>query len=358
MSNRYWLGITTDANATSNWSDTDGGGGGLSVPIAGDTAYFTSVSGLGNCTLTVALACDAIINNGTYTGTFDAATYAVTFGTSFTWKGGTLKMGTGIWTVTGAIDFTGATINYQTSTMSFLGTCTLAASTSVTFYTVTIGTAAATVTSLTQSCNMVVINSLTVLNAAATTWVLSGYSVDTKGTFNLTNLDTFTQVAGYVRLSGTSAQTITVGGVAITNLEVANRTTVTFADSLTVTNFRCFMPGATLNFTSGITATFTNCYIDGGDFATPIYLKANTSGTIFTLTVAGKRSFANIKVKDCTATAGTQGKYYAYHGNLFDGGGGKNTNWIFNVLRVERSSGGKGCRGRCSSTGRGSSRGK
>lgn len=46
MANRYWVGGTsTWNNATTNWSATDGGASGATVPGAADTALFTALSG-------------------------------------------------------------------------------------------------------------------------------------------------------------------------------------------------------------------------------------------------------------------------------------------------------------------------
>ncbi|MFA5396057.1 MAG: hypothetical protein WC346_08630, partial [Methanogenium sp.] len=68
---RYWVGGTGnwDASTTTNWSDSDGGSGGFSVPTSSDNVYFTANSGGGICTVTVNVSCNDLDFTG-YTGTF------------------------------------------------------------------------------------------------------------------------------------------------------------------------------------------------------------------------------------------------------------------------------------------------
>ena len=48
MANRYWVGGTGTWNTTSttNWSASDGGASGASVPTSADSVFFTDSSGL------------------------------------------------------------------------------------------------------------------------------------------------------------------------------------------------------------------------------------------------------------------------------------------------------------------------
>lgn len=41
MAKRYWIGITSEWNDAQNWSETEGGSGGASVPTKGDEAIFS-----------------------------------------------------------------------------------------------------------------------------------------------------------------------------------------------------------------------------------------------------------------------------------------------------------------------------
>lgn len=76
MANRYWRGGTGTWNSTNtaNWSTTDGGAGGASVPTSADNVYFTGLSGTGTCTVSGTANCGALYfaSHGltNYTGTF------------------------------------------------------------------------------------------------------------------------------------------------------------------------------------------------------------------------------------------------------------------------------------------------
>jgi len=50
--NRYWVGSNTTFNSSANWSTTDGGAGGASVPGSSDIAYFTNNDST-NCEIAV-----------------------------------------------------------------------------------------------------------------------------------------------------------------------------------------------------------------------------------------------------------------------------------------------------------------
>lgn len=71
MADRYWVGGTGTWNSTNttNWSATNGGAGGQSVPTAADNVFFTSLSGGGTCTNSGTNACLSLNMTG-YTGTF------------------------------------------------------------------------------------------------------------------------------------------------------------------------------------------------------------------------------------------------------------------------------------------------
>jgi len=73
MADRYWVGdgTSTDWDNTDNWSTTDGGAGGASVPTNSDDVYFTSTAN-GNVNINVnaaALNLDFTNYNGTLSGT-------------------------------------------------------------------------------------------------------------------------------------------------------------------------------------------------------------------------------------------------------------------------------------------------
>lgn len=67
MASRYWVGGagTWNSSNTTNWSTTNGGSGGASVPTASDDVYFTSSSGSGTCTISGTVNCLTISHTTT-----------------------------------------------------------------------------------------------------------------------------------------------------------------------------------------------------------------------------------------------------------------------------------------------------
>ncbi len=117
-SNRYWVASTSaNWNTPSNWSTSNGGTGGASVPITGDFAYFNA-NGLGNCTLDIPANFDGINTSG-YTGVIDLAGFsfnpAVSGSQSCTFSSGTISDTPGTSSVTfntnGVATFSGTTFN-------------------------------------------------------------------------------------------------------------------------------------------------------------------------------------------------------------------------------------------------------
>lgn len=70
MADRYWVGGTGTWNnsSTTNWSTTDGGTGGASVPTTTDNVFFTSLSGGGTCTIASGATYGGTCANATFTG--------------------------------------------------------------------------------------------------------------------------------------------------------------------------------------------------------------------------------------------------------------------------------------------------
>lgn len=63
MADRYWVGGTGTWNTTNtaNWSTTDGGSGGASVPTSADAVYFSGSSGAGTVTISGTVVCGDLI---------------------------------------------------------------------------------------------------------------------------------------------------------------------------------------------------------------------------------------------------------------------------------------------------------
>ena len=68
---RYWVSsASSNWNNTTNWSTTNGGAGGASVPLATDDIFFNN-NGLGNCLIDIATTINSINITATYSGVID-----------------------------------------------------------------------------------------------------------------------------------------------------------------------------------------------------------------------------------------------------------------------------------------------
>lgn len=120
LARRYWVaGGNGNWNSTTNWSLTDGGASGASVPTAAISAFFTALSGSGTSTVNAASACRDLNFTG-FTGTWaGASTLAIS---------GSLTMSAGMTrSYTGAITFndtSGTVQNITSNTITFASSFT------------------------------------------------------------------------------------------------------------------------------------------------------------------------------------------------------------------------------------------
>ncbi|MGV6861188.1 MAG: T9SS type A sorting domain-containing protein [Putridiphycobacter sp.] len=130
--NRYWVASSaSNWNNTANWSATNGGAGGASVPTAGDFVYFNS-NGLGDCSLDINADFDGFNSSG-YTGVIDLNGFLMNptvSGTDYcVFNGGTITDNTNTITLAFAtsnyVRFNGMTIdvplNFTTDRIDFDG---------------------------------------------------------------------------------------------------------------------------------------------------------------------------------------------------------------------------------------------
>jgi hypothetical protein len=87
MADRYAV-ATGNWNATSTWSDSDGGAPGASAPVNGDNAYLTATSGAITVTVSAAAACTTLTCTG-FTGT-------LAFGSFYVTVAGNVTLGSGM----------------------------------------------------------------------------------------------------------------------------------------------------------------------------------------------------------------------------------------------------------------------
>lgn len=125
MANRYAV-ATGNWNATSTWSDSDGGAPGASAPVNGDNVYLTATSGAITVTCSAAAACTTLICTG-FTGTLAMSNYGVTVygdctipsGMTITWSSTTPLE------IVAAATVTGGTATGPQLTLSGTGAVTL-----------------------------------------------------------------------------------------------------------------------------------------------------------------------------------------------------------------------------------------
>ena len=119
--NRYWIASTaSNWNTTLNWSITDGGVGGASIPTASDHVIFNA-NGLGECTLDIAVSIGGITVNG-YTSTIDLAGFFFNTSGTVVLTTGVINdtHGTGVFTVNslGTTIFNGTTLGAKVDATS------------------------------------------------------------------------------------------------------------------------------------------------------------------------------------------------------------------------------------------------
>lgn len=98
MATRWWVGTGTwNTSNTANWSATENGSTGQSVPGAGDDVKFGT--GSTSCTIGATVSCLTLICNANFSGTITGSSALTVAGTAFTLAGGTFSY-------SGALSFT------------------------------------------------------------------------------------------------------------------------------------------------------------------------------------------------------------------------------------------------------------
>ena len=208
MADRYWVGGTGNWDATTtNWSATNGGAGGASVPTLADDVFFTTLSNATAyvVTLTTAPVCRSVSVVGPATGNVTIA-------------------GTANWSVYGSFTLaaTGVTFTYTTGIISFLATTT-----------------GFTITTNGNSLNAAFIN----FNGAGGAWTLGSALTNTNsfqvlaGTVSTAN---FNLTTNNLLITGAVARTVTLGSSSVTcltwNVTGSNATVNAGTSTITVTN--------------------------------------------------------------------------------------------------------------------------
>ena len=197
---RYFLNTGILWSDVNNWSDTDGGAGGFSVPTATDDVFFTANSG--PCTLNGAnRLCRALDTTG-YNGTITITTIALTTAGNVTLSNTTTLNGSGIFAFNGnpTVTRNGANVAVATCRHVTTGTVTFADAWQVINWNCSGAGGTLNGSTLSISGNL----TMTAAVAAGTTnFVLNGTGTQTwAGNFSLANNLTINKSSGNFIVSG------------------------------------------------------------------------------------------------------------------------------------------------------------
>jgi len=312
MADRFWVGGTGTWNTvnTANWSATDGGSGGVSVPTSADDVYFSGSSGTGTVTISGTVVCQSLV---TFYPTNSSVSIAASSATIQIY--GQLDLsGQGSFTGQPAVQFLGSILGDLVSNGKILGALTINrpgnevslggaltatnATITITNGTFTTNNYAVAASSLSSS------NSNTrAINLGSSTVTLSGggatlnFAAATGLTFNAgtsqincTTTSSLTFAGGgqnfhNVSCTATTLQFTVSGQNTFNNLSVNGRTTA----GLTVFAVTADQTiNGTLTLSAGTNATMRT------------FVRSDTIGTTRTLTCAAVASLTDIDFRDIT----------------------------------------------------------
>jgi hypothetical protein len=237
MANRYWVGGTGtwNSSSTTNWSATDGGGSGASVPTAADSVFFTNLSGLSGATITLTgtINCLGFTYSSTTSCTISSATFTLSCLASFIISNSSVNF-----SATGTIASTGSAVR------GFNVACSIP-NTNVNFLTggtVTIGN------------NIICINTTIAVPTDFNGYYISASSSATVSvtSSNLTSIDLR---SGSVQIAPTGTFTFSSGTIRTNNLSITSSTSFVYSDPATLIGFDGSSPLTT--FTQAPGAAFS-----------------------------------------------------------------------------------------------------
>ena len=272
MANRYFVGGGTgNWNSTTNWSDTDGGASGFSVPINGDNVFLTAASGANTLTINVTSDCTSINCTG-FIGTLAGSAILQVRG-NLTLGAGMTNSYTGIFSVIAAstINSNGIDINTISTIQSV--TYTLASNIKITGTWFTNTGSGPTISGAfnievtgTWNCNQTsgAVNftgGATVSLTGNSTW--TGYSIAGIVLIgaDVTINSTTTTITGFISLGNNSKITYTAGTMTVTSSTLLFRGTgiVMNTSGMTWNNITCSISGSAITLLSNlnISSVFT-----------------------------------------------------------------------------------------------------
>jgi hypothetical protein len=285
MADRFWISAgSSNFNNTANWSTTNGGGGGASVPGNTDRARFTS-SGVGSCQFDLALTGQNIHVDAGYTGTLDAATdnlnHTIGNGTSQpalilidngAGSNPTWAPGTGLWTINATYPGTNGTVALG-ATETFLSSGNWRVLTNGSMY-------------WELNANDVIRPYEFTIGPGIVTWASTGSLIASGGTFVVQNGGTLSLASTSPLGNGTytvdSGGTISSTAILTNGFTTGATSVVTFVNNGTISCFISMSPGNTLVSTFDGTGEFTE--------SVTIIKSGGTNGG--TLTIKGSLTFS------------------------------------------------------------------
>jgi hypothetical protein len=268
VADRYWVGGTGSWDATTtNWSATNGGAGGASVPTASDDVFFTTLSNATAyvCTLTTAPVCRSVSVVGPAVGNVTIA-------------------GTALWGIYGSFTLAATGVTYTHS-----GTITLNSASAGNIITT----------------NGVVITSPLNINFTGGTWELgSAYTSNTgvtiNGTFTTNNFN-FTVSGGNFNSNSSNTRTLNLGSSTITclnwNLSGSTNLTVNAGTStITVTSAAGAFTGNGQTYYNVTKATNGFAISDGGNTFNALTMSTITIAATFGCSFAGNQTIGTLTI--------------------------------------------------------------
>lgn len=327
MPDHYWVGggSSTNWNATvpTNWSLTDGGAGGATVPAVGDNVFFTGNSGTGASVWNTSISLNSLVctgsknlvtHNGAITltisggdlalpsgvgGTYTAASQTSLF--LFSGTSGTQKI-TSSGKTMGALTLNGVGGTFQLQ--DNLNVSATANSSVITFTNGTFDCQTFTVATPQFSSNNANARTLTGSGQWTLTQTSSFAPWFATATMTVSGFSSVIVIAG----ASASNRTFTGGGLSYTGGLTVNANSlggaVNISGANTFATLSVSAPNAIL-LAAGLTTTLTNAPTLSGSSGSEIFLGSNSLGTVATLSVAtGTPTFTWFGIREITCSGG------------------------------------------------------
>jgi len=343
MAERWWIGGTGTWSNTAFWSDSPGGSGGFSAPVAGDDVYIDPVAFGYTGSFSIsggAVTCDTfvVVNFMGAPNTINLSGLNVTVRNICAFNGSDITApslitmtgaaATSSTIITSSVTLTSLTINAPTKTIQFNSAVTFSSSITLTAGTLSNAGGSYTITCSGLSTSNSNTRSIVFDNGTTpATWIFTGTPLTATTSTNLS-----TSFTGATKLVATSSGAVTfnsggksyptlVKGTAAGTLTVTGGPTLYGLSNLYSTRK---VPTA-IAFTSGTTTTITNSFDLLGSSGSLVTITAVTAGTQATLSKSsGTVSADYLSIKDSNATGGATWYAGANSTNVSN-----NTGWIF-----------------------------